>query len=44
VALFEHGEWRRGATYVVLSVSLSLIGALMGIWLAGKVVAVRHGG
>lgn len=41
IALIESGEVRKAAVYVVASVVLSLLGTLLGIALAGALVARR---
>jgi CrcB protein len=42
-ALIEQGDWRRGSLYVVLSVTLSLVGAFAGIGLARQLIAMQRG-
>lgn len=41
VALFEAGDVRKAAVYVVASVALSLLGTILGVTLADAVVARR---
>jgi CrcB protein len=43
IVLFEQGDYRRGTVYVLLSTSLSLIGALTGMSLARKLLALPRG-
>ena len=41
VALLEDGQWPRAATYVLLSVALSVLATILGIAAARELVAVR---
>jgi CrcB protein len=42
--LLEQGDIRRGTLYVLLSVMLSLLGAIAGIAMAREFLALRRGG
>lgn len=44
VALLDHGDWRRAALYMGLSVGLSLAATVAGIALAREMVAWQQGG
>lgn len=43
VAMLDHGDWRRAALYVALSVTLSLLATVGGIVLARELIALRRG-
>jgi len=42
ITLVEHGDWRRAALYVALSVGLSLAGSFGGVILARELIAMRR--
>jgi fluoride exporter len=42
IALIEDGDYRRAATYIVLSVVVSLIATFLGIAAAGQLLAARR--
>ena len=44
VALMDHGDWRRAALYMGLSVGLSLAATVAGIALARELMVWRRGG
>ena len=43
IAMIEEGDLRRASVYVLLSVAISLLGALAGVTLAKEVLSTRHG-
>jgi CrcB protein len=43
VALIQDGDWRRAGLYLAISVAGSLIGVMLGIAGAARLLAIRHG-
>ena len=42
VRMLEDGDWRRAALYTALSVTFSVVAAILGIALASELIALRH--